>query len=83
MEKKSIYKGSEWYIDVVGVQLIVFRNGFIKSFEKYKKVGNRAPRAYVTAVCIDGKKRRLKASASSIASLRKWVGDCRKEQKNI
>ena len=83
MKKRTIYKGSEWYMDVIGFQLIVFRNGFIKSFEKYKKVGNRAPRAYVTAVCADGKKRRLKGSASSIASLRKWVGDCRKEQRSI
>jgi len=78
MGKKTIYKGSDWYIDVVGGQLIVFRNGFIKSFEKYKRVGNRI--AHITAICVDGKKRRLKGSASSIASLRKWVGDCRKEQ---
>ena len=57
--EKPLYEGSDWYIDVDGFRLIVFRNGFITAFEKYKKVGNRGGgRAYVTAVCADGKKLR-------------------------
>jgi len=78
--ERFIYEGSDWYIDVGGFQLMVFRNGFITAFEKYKKVSNRGVgRAYVTAVCVDGKKRRLSGSISSIARLRKWVGRCRKQ----
>ena len=82
MMENPIYEGSDWYIDVDGFRLVVFRNGFITAFEKYKKVSNRGVgRAYVTAVCKDGKKRRLNGSVSSIARLRKWVGRCRKQEK--
>jgi len=76
-----IYEDLDWYIDVSGFQLIVFKSGFIMKFEKYKKVGNRGGgRAYVTALCVDGQKRRLRGSVSSIARLRKWVGRCRKKE---
>ena len=82
MMEGSIYEGLDWYIDVSGFQLIVFKNGFITKFEKYKKVGNRGGgTAYVTAICVDGKKRRLRGPVSSIARLRKWVGSCRKQVK--
>ena len=81
MMEKPIYEGLYWYIDVDRFRLVVFRNGFITAFEKYKKVGNRGRRAYVTALCADGKKRRLSGSVSSIARLRKWVGRCRKQDK--
>jgi len=79
MMEYFIYEGLDWYIDVDGCRLVVFRNGFITGFEKYKKLDRRGRRAYVTAVCVDGKKRRLRGSVSSIARLRKWVGICKKQ----
>jgi len=79
MMENLIYEGSDWYIEMLGLQFVVFKNGFITRFEKYKKSGKKM--ATVTAVCADGKRRRLGGSASSIARLRKWVGRCRKQEK--
>lgn len=77
-----LYEGLDRHIDIGGFRFIVFKNGFITGFEKYKKIGNRGGgRAHVTAVCIDGQKRRLSGTASSIVRLRRWVGKCRKQLK--
>ena len=82
MKTQSRHDGYDWYIDIEGFRMIVFKNGFIARFEKYKKVGWRhGGTEHITAVCLDGKKRRLKGGSPSITNLRKWVGKCRKQEK--
>lgn len=68
--KGYVYEGLDWYIDIDRLRFIVFKNGYITGFKKYKKIGNSGGgRVRVTAVCINGKKIRLKGTASSIAKM--------------